>query len=332
MLFRQLGSDLQPWYPPRTDTSTLLYVVKLPLGRAGKYLLGWGLLAGAWSLRRGVAPSAASPGPERLRLWGLLAVSAAPAALAWVLQVYAGAFEGRYLVAMAFPLLPATCLPWSRMFLGEPLRYALPWRTEPLTISGATQQRIAWVLLAVAFVGQHLDRARWLRPSSPAREFASLVEQHGLPGDLIWIFPAPYASSFNFHFKGPQVQLAFPFRERVTRVDWPALRDREHDPDLINGFLAQLEGHLDGGGRIWALFVEGLPLDASWPFGEGPSPSEASRLARAELQVHRRALRVLYTRAKVAGWWDRPHHDYHEGITLVLFAPPEAASPPDGPH
>ena len=35
-----------------------------------------------------------------------------------------------------------------------------------------------------------------------------------------------------------------------------------------------------------------------------------------------RALRLLYTRGCVAGWWDRPHHDYHEGMTLILFAPP----------
>jgi hypothetical protein len=75
--------------------------------------------------------------------------------------------------------------------------------------------------------------------------------------------------------------------------------------------------------------VESLPLDASWPFWEGPSPADASRLARAELQVHRRALRLLYTRGRVAGWWDRPHHDYHEGMTLILFVPPDAPARPE---
>jgi hypothetical protein len=179
------------------------------------------------------------------------------------------------------------------------------------------------VLLAGAIACQHLERAKWLRRSSPAAEFAALVERHARPDDLIWIFPAPYASSFNFHFRGPQSQLAFPFRGRVTRIDWPALRDNEQDPQVIDAFLVELRRHLERGGRVWGLFVERLPLDKSWPFEEGPSPYDASRLARAEIQVHRRALRLLYTHGAVAGWWDRPHHDYHEGMTLVLFEPQE---------
>ena len=319
---RQIGSDLQPWYPPGTSTIGLYQVIKLPLGRAGPYLLGASLLAGAWTLRPPALASGAAQGPARLRFWALLAVSIAPAALAWVLQVYAGAFESRYLLGMVVTLLPAACFSWSRLFLGEPVRIPLPWRKATFLVDGTMQRRFACLLFAVAIVGQHLDRARWLRRSSPAREFAALVERHGEPGDLIWIFPAPYASSFNFHFRGPQAQLAFPFRGRVTRIDWPALRDREQDPEVIDAFLAELERHLADGGRVWGLFVESLPLDASWPFSEGPSPADASRLARAEMQVHRRALRVLYTRGCVAGWWDRPHHDYHEGMTLILFAPP----------
>jgi hypothetical protein len=322
-LLHQLGSDLQPWYPPSTSTYGLSSVLKLPLGYAGGFLLGGSLLLGAWTFRPRAPAPGAPRGPEALRFWALLAISIAPAVLAWVLQVYVGAFEGRYLVAMAVPLLPAACLFWSRLFLGEPVRCPLPWRSYTLTVSGEVLRGIAWALLAAAVVVQHLDQARWLRPSSPAREFAELVEQHGRPDDLIWIFPAPYASSFNFHFHGPQAQIAFPFRGRVTRVDWPALRDREQDPEVIDACLDELDRHLARGGRVWGLFVEKLPLDKSWPFWEGPSPPDASRLARAEMQVHRRALRLLYTRARVDGWWDRPHHDYHEGMTLVLFVPPD---------
>ncbi len=321
-LLHQLGADLQPWYPPSTSAYGLFSVLKLPLGSTGAILLGLSLFAGAWTLRP--RPGTAQI-PEQLRFWALFALSVAPAALAWVLQVYVGAFEGRYLVAMAVPVLPAACLPWSRMFLGEPLSLPFPWLRRPLVMSGATRSHLAWALLAVAIVCQHLERARWLRRSSPAAEFAALVERHAQPDDLIWIFPAPYASSFNFHFHGPQAQIAFPFRGRVTRVDWPALRDREQDPSVIDEFLGELERHLEHGGRVWGLFVERLPLDSTWPFLEGPSPVEASRLARAEIQVHRRALRLLYTHGIVAGWWDRPHHDYHEGMTLVLFAPPAAA-------
>lgn len=324
-LLHQLGADLQPWYPPSTSAYGLFSVLKLPLGSTGAVLLGLSLLAGAWTLRPR-APAGVAQSPEHLRFWGLLAISVAPAALAWLLQVYVGAFEGRYLVAMAVPLLPAACLEWSRMFLGGPLSFPLPWLRQPLAVSGVTRSHLAWVLLAVAIVCQHLERARWLRRSSPAAEFAALVERHAQPDDLIWIFPAPYASSFNYHFHGPQAQLAFPFRGRVTRVDWTALRDNEQDPQVIDAFLGELERHLERGGRVWGLFVERLPLDKSWPFLEGPSPAEASRLARAEIQVHRRALRLLYTHGVVAGWWDRPHHDYHEGLTLVLFVPP-----PDDP-
>lgn len=323
----QLGSDLQPWYPPRTGASSLIYVLRLPLGRAGAYLLGGSLLGSAWVLRPRAPTPEAAGSPDRRRFWALLAVSLAPAALAWVMQVYVGAFEARYLVGMAVPLLPAACLHWSRMFLGERLRVRLPWRRSPLTVAGPTRSRLAWALLATAISGQHLDRTRWLRPASPAQELAALVDRRAVPGDLLWIFPAPYASSFNFHFRGPQQQLAFPFPGRVTRIDWPALRDREQDPEVIEAFLSSLQRHLEGKGRVWAMFVEGLPLDGGWPFGEGPSPTEVSRLARAEIQVHRRALRLLYQHARVAGWWDRPHHDYHEGMTLVLFDP----APPDVP-
>jgi hypothetical protein len=320
----QMGADLQPWYSPVASARGLYYILKLPLGYKGGFLLAGSLLAGAWTLRPGTTAPGAARGAERARFWALVAISIAPAALVWVIQLYAGAFGGRYLVAMAVPLLPAACLSWSRMFLGEPVRCVLPWRLRPLTVTGETQRYLASALLVAALAVQHLDRARWLRPSSPAREFAALVRRHAQPGDLIWIFPAPYASSFNFYFRGPQAQLAFPFRGRVTRIDWPALRDLEQDPELIDAFLGELERHLRGGKRVWAMFVESLPLDSAWPFGEGPSPSTASRLARAEVQVHRRALRLFYTHARVAGWWDRPHGDYHEGMVLILFAPRES--------
>ncbi|MFI5401752.1 MAG: glycosyltransferase family 39 protein [Planctomycetota bacterium] len=328
-LLHQLGADLQPWYPPSTSAYGLFSVLKLPLGSTGAILLGSSLLVGAWTLRPRT-PAGVAESPEHLRFWALLAVSVVPAALAWLLQVYMGAFEGRYLMAMVVPLLPAACLRWSDMFRGEPVSFALPWPRRTLAISGATWRLAAWALLAAAISCQHLERAKWLRRSSPGAEFAELVERNARPDDLIWIFPAPYASTFNYHFHGPQEQLAFPFRGRVTRVDWPALRDNEQDPRLIDAFLLELERHLEGGGRVWGLFVEGLPMDKGWPLGEGPSPAEASRLARAELQVHRRALRILYTHGAVAGWWDRPHHDYHEGMTLVLFDPqPDPATARD---
>jgi hypothetical protein len=321
--WHQLTSDLQPWYPPVTGTFGLHYVLKLPLGYLGGFLLGGSLLLGAVAVR---ARAGAPPDPLRLRFWGLFAISVAPAAVAWAAQVYAGAFEGRYLVATAVPLMPIACLAWSRMFLSEPVRLPVPGRKEPVVASGAMCRVAAWALLAGAVLVQHVDRARWLRPSSPARELASLVHRHARPDDIIWIFPAPYASSFNFYYRGPQQQFAFPFRGRVTRIDWPALRDREQDPAVIDAFLDELRSHLDARRRVWALFVERLPMDSGWAFAEGPSAGTASRLARAETHVHRRALRILYTRARVAGWWDRPHNDYHEGMTLVLFEPRVAAT------
>ncbi len=320
----QFRSDLQPWYLPRTDAAGLLTVLRLPLGRAGTYLLLAALLSAALSLRWSAGSGEGPRGVVRLRFWSLVALGAAPTALAWVLQVYRGAFEERYLVATVVPLLPAACLHWSTMFRGSPLALPLPWRARPLELHGATRRRIAWTLLAAALVTQYLDPARWLRPSSPAREFAALVERSARPDDLIWIFPAPYASSFNLHFTGPQKQLAFPFRGRVTRVAWIALREREQDPVVIQAFLDELARHLDRGGRVWALFVESLHLDEGWSFSSGPAPADSSRLARAEYHVHRQALRLLYARAKVAGWWDRPHHDFHEGMVLVLFAPGSA--------
>ncbi|MGQ0612171.1 MAG: hypothetical protein ACT4PV_00255 [Planctomycetaceae bacterium] len=323
----QFRSDLQPWYLPRTDPAGLLTVFRLPLGRAGAYLLVAALLSALLSLRRGAASGAEPRDVRRLRCWSLLALGAAPAALAWVMQVYRGAFDERYLVAAVVPLLPAACVHWSTMFQGHPLALPLHWRGLKIELSGALRRRLAWALLAAAFTTQILDPARWLRPSSPAREFAELVERSARPGDLIWIFPAPYASSFNFHFDGPQAQLAFPFRGRVTRVEWINLRVREQDPAVIQEFLDELASHLDRGGRVWALFVESLRLDEDWAYSSGPAPADSSRLARAEYHVHRHALRLLYARAKVVGWWDRPHLDYHEGLVLALFAPGSAALP-----
>jgi len=315
---QQFGADLQPWYVPRTDAAGLFAILRLPLGFAGGYLMAWGLLS---TLVLVYGPAGAGEPRARVRTWGLAAVSIAPAALSWVMQVYLGAFDERYLVATVLPLMPIACAGWSRMFRGEPIEFRLAALRRPLAIKGPVRRRIACTLLAAAFVTQYLDPARWLRPSSPAREFASIIGRHGRPDDLVWIFPAPYASSFNYHFAGAQAQLAFPFRGRVTKVDWIGLREREQSPRVIAEFLAQLGDHLDRGGRVWALVVEKLPLDEGWSFSTGPGPVHASRLARAEMHVHRQALRLLYTRARVRGWWDRPHLDYHEGMVLALFAP-----------
>ncbi len=324
---RQFGADLQPWYLPGTDAAGLYAVLRLPLGSAGAYLVAWGLLGSLLLLYNRTPASGAPREGPRLRFWGLIAVSAAPAALAWVMQVYVGAFDERYLIAMVLPLLPCTCLSWSRMFGGEPLTVRLPALREAITLRGSTRRRLAYLLLAAAFATQYLDPARWLRPSSPVREFASLIGRHGRPDDLIWIFPAPYASSFNYHFAGPQAQVAFPFRGRVTKVDWIGLREREQNPKVIAEFLDGLAAHLAKGRRVWAVIVERLPLDEAWSFSTGPGPVHASRLARAEMHVHRQALRLLYTRARVRGWWDRPHVDYHEGMVLALFAPEGAPRP-----
>ncbi len=318
---RQFGADLQPWYMPRTDAAGLFAILRLPLGYAGGTLIAWGLLS---TLVRIHGPGGAGDTRARLRFWGLAAVSVAPAALSWVMQVHVGAFDERYLVATVLPLMPVACAGWSWMFCGEPIEFRIPALRRPVAIRGPVRRRIACALLAAAFVTQYLDPARWLRPSSPAREFATIIGRHGRPDDLVWIFPAPYASSFNYHFAGPQAQLAFPFRGRVTKVDWLRLREREQSPKVIAAFLARLGEHLDRGGRVWALIVENLPLDVGWSFSTGPGPVHASRLARAEMHVHRQALRLLYTHARVRGWWDRPHLDYHEGMVLALFAPERA--------
>ncbi|MHC4669003.1 MAG: glycosyltransferase family 39 protein [Planctomycetota bacterium] len=298
----QLSHDLQPWWVPRRKVAGVAQVFYAPLGKWGALLILGGLIYGAIHLRRIRAPR------WRVRaFWALLCASAGSATLAWLAQFVRGPYWPRYLIGMAATLLPIACFAYAGLLCRE---------------RGARARVLGVLFIVTAIAFQYTDKARWLQKrNGAAAGVARQIEASGRAGDWVWISPAFFAPSFNYHYRGSLPLFSPPYRGRVTHVSWVDLPRRELDPDLLEGFLRDLEQHLEGGGRVW-LVVDGYyPLSRAWAAANKRSAYFDPPLVRYEHQIHRRVLRTLYRYAEDLNLWDWPHTRYHENMTLVLFDP-----------
>ena len=101
---------------------------------------------------------------------------------------------------------------------------------------------------------RHFDGFRAAtRRKSPLAHMAERVEAQARPGDVIFIFPEPYASTFNWYYRGDLPQVCFPAVGRVETVDWHTYADRVEDPQSIDRAIEYLFTHLRPGGKVWMV-------------------------------------------------------------------------------
>ncbi|UCG32001.1 MAG: glycosyltransferase family 39 protein [Phycisphaerales bacterium] len=96
------------------------------------------------------------------------------------------------------------------------------------------------------------------RCKSPLAHMAARVEAEAQPGDVIFIFPEPYASTFNWYYRGNLPQVCWPAVGRVESVDWHTYADRVEDPESVDRALAYLLERLEPGGKVWMVQSRGF--------------------------------------------------------------------------
>jgi len=102
------------------------------------------------------------------------------------------------------------------------------------------------------------------RVMSSLREVAADVAAEARPGDVIVIAPDYLATTFNFYYQGPQVQVAFPASlGRVEETVWAGYTRRWEDAaEAIEPSLIFIDQQLGDDGRIWFLApIEAYPND-----------------------------------------------------------------------
>ena len=102
------------------------------------------------------------------------------------------------------------------------------------------------------------------RVMSSLREASAELEREAGPEDVIVIAPDYLATTFNFYYHGPQVQVAFPASlGRVEETIWAGYSRRWKDAaEAIDPSLTYIDEHLGEEGRVWFLApVEAYPND-----------------------------------------------------------------------
>ena len=287
----QLGQDLTPWAQPDPLLRRAFLVFKLPFGEDGQFLAALGLVLAWCRTRRGPFQA-------------LLALGLAAGVLAWVVQLFKGPYNPRYLMPMAVVLLPPACDYWARRLDASRGRALLPW---------------AAVVLLVAL--QWTETPRWLRPASGAAEAARIVEAEGRPGDLVWVHPATMGSSFFHHYGGDLPAVTPPYDGRHVRIDW-ARYMHDQTPERAEAQIARLRDHLRGGGRVWLVALGERRVPAAWAFDPRTAPQrDRAPMLLAGAIFRRRVMQVLHEEGVDDAFWSWPLHRFHEPVTLTRFRP-----------
>ena len=117
-------------------------------------------------------------------------------------------------------------------------------------------------LLLVAALWQAPLRTAVTAVTSDLREVAAYVEAQAGPGDVIIVTPDYLATTFNFYYRGPQKQVAFPSPPgRVEEIIWANYGDRWAQAEAaIEPTLQYIRESLGPGGRVWLVGpVESYP-------------------------------------------------------------------------
>ena len=98
--------------------------------------------------------------------------------------------------------------------------------------------------------------------TSNLREVAAHVQARAAPGDVIIVAPDYLATTFNYYYRGPQAQVAFPMPPgRTEEIVWADYGQRwQRAGEQIEPTLAFVEAALGPGGRLWLVGpVESYP-------------------------------------------------------------------------
>jgi mannosyltransferase len=120
------------------------------------------------------------------------------------------------------------------------------------------------LLLALSVLWVQGASVTYVRRTSNLREIASYISEHVANEDMIVIAPDYLASSFNYYFDGPQMQVAFPSTfGRVEHITWVGWVDSwKNAAQGVEPTLQYLSRHLQGDASIWLIVpLEGYPRD-----------------------------------------------------------------------
>jgi len=283
----QLGHELQPWAPGEREARYAAAVLKPTFGDVGRYLGAYALIGAWWRLPRREYAS-------------LVTIGLGACVIAWLVQIYRGPFQARYLIGMSVALVPPVCA------------YLL----------GVKSAWLRRTLIVVLLLSPWADGS-WLRPVSPIPDVIETIERESRPDDLLWVYPPPFGSSFFWHYEGDLRAFTGPFPGRKTLIDWPRYVERLTDLEQANRALAELEDQLARGGRVWLVSLDFHPFGTRWAFGDDDTPElfGRARMLHAEHEFHRRAMRILHAKGVYELWRTWPDRAYHEPVTLILFRP-----------
>jgi hypothetical protein len=121
------------------------------------------------------------------------------------------------------------------------------------------------------------------KPKSPLAYMASRVEKQARPGDVILIYPEPYASTFNWYYRGDLPQVCFPALGRVETVDWYTYADRVEDPRSVSRAMEYLFDHLGPEGRVWMIQSRAFVGTRGGKINYGDSLARIMRALRSRL-------------------------------------------------
>jgi len=120
------------------------------------------------------------------------------------------------------------------------------------------------LLLGLSIVWVHTVSVTYVRRTSNLREIASYVSEHISSEDVIVIAPDYLASTFNYYYDGPQMQVAFPSTfgrvEEITWVGWAA--NWKSAAQSVEPTLQYLATELRNEARLWFIApLGGYPDD-----------------------------------------------------------------------
>jgi hypothetical protein len=121
------------------------------------------------------------------------------------------------------------------------------------------------------------------RLKSPLAHMAARVEAEAQPGDVIFIFPEPYASTFNWYYRGDLPQVCWPAVGRVETVDWHTYADRVEDPESVDRALAYLFERLEPRGKVWMVQSRGFQGTRGGKIDYGDGLARIMQVLRARL-------------------------------------------------
>jgi len=291
------GSDIVAnWFHYEVALSQIALFARVSLGFiVGQAILAWGL-AHAWFGVR-------EPGtPERTKtaVEASIAVSLGGTLSAWLVHLYQGPYEARYLCASAAAAL-------------VPLGYAL-----------ARTNRVGVGLLALCLVSQQMDRNAWSRRPSDAALVAARIEAELQPGDVVWAFPDWPATTLRFHLEDGIPVRVPAFVDSPRWVDIPGRWERFNDPAVGDAAVRELRDTIRRGNRVWFV-TNHWPIDAASVANRGLGIPHGETLHRPAMRRCWRLMRVLQENGVRRQVHEGSYDESRQALDVVLFEPDEGS-------